>query len=97
MTDLKAKADELMKGKSNDEYKYDNLLPIYLVNHHNINPDYEAYPITENIMELEEIYYKARLFNNITNAINATWIEYPEDWMSEVLMIVRNYEEEFTC
>ena len=36
---------------------------------------------------------KAQAFDEIREAINAQWVEYPEDWASEVLRELE-YEEE---
>ena len=56
---------------------------------------YEA--ILDDIKKLRErnvaLEKKAQLFDEIFNAVNAHYVEYPEDWMVEVLKVVRNYEE----
>ncbi len=52
---------------------------------------------TEGLLkEIEDVYKKAQAFDEIREAINAQWVEYPEDWASEVLREVREleYEEE---
>ncbi|TYO56080.1 DUF1024 family protein, partial [Staphylococcus aureus] len=48
------------------------------------------------LKEIEDVYKKAQAFDEIREAINAQWVEYPEDWASEVLREVREleYEEE---
>lgn len=44
--------------------------------------------------EVEEVYRKAKAFDEIFNAVNAPYVEYPEDWMVEVLKVVRSFERE---
>ncbi|HCV6188562.1 TPA: DUF1024 family protein [Staphylococcus aureus] len=48
---------------------------------------------TEGLLkEIEDVYKKAQAFDEIREAINAQWVEYPEDWASEVLREVRELE-----
>ncbi|MGY0413999.1 hypothetical protein ACW5YJ_12285 [Staphylococcus sp. mip270_02] len=43
--------------------------------------------------ELGAYYDKAKSFDEIVKAVNAPYVEYPEDWMVDVLKVVRNFEQ----
>ncbi|MGW7932804.1 hypothetical protein BU107_13905 [Staphylococcus xylosus] len=44
--------------------------------------------------EWQKSKLKAKAFDEIFDAVNAHYVEYPEDWMVEVLKVVRNFEQE---
>lgn len=84
---IKSKAGTLMTScDSTYDYEYTNKQVLH--SYYNYSGDKAG------IEELYEVYKKARKFNKIHNAINAHWIEYPEDWMPEVYMIVNDNKEE---
>lgn len=83
---IKSKARTLMT--SNDStYDYEYTNKQVLCGYYDYSGDKAG------IEELYEVYKKAKKFNKIHNAINAHWIEYPEDWMPEVYMIVNENKE----
>ncbi|WP_239740545.1 MULTISPECIES: hypothetical protein [unclassified Mammaliicoccus] len=84
---IKSKAGTLMTScDSTYDYEYTNKQVLH--SYYNYSGEKAG------IEELYEVYKKARKFNKIHNAINAHWIEYPEDWMPEVYMIVNDNKEE---
>lgn len=87
---IKSKAGTLMTScDSTYDYEYTNKQVLH--NYYNYSGDKAG------IEELYEVYKKAKKYNEIYNAINAHWIEYPEDWMPEVYMIVNDYEGDSKC
>lgn len=87
---IKSKAGTLMTScDSTYDYEYTNKQVLH--NYYNYSGDKAG------IEELYEVYKKAKKYNQIYNAINAHWIEYPEDWMPEVYMIVNDYEGDSKC
>jgi len=87
---IKSKAGTLMTScDSTYDYEFTNKQVLH--NYYNYSGDKAG------IEELYEVYKKAKKYNEIYNAINAHWIEYPEDWMPEVYMIVNDYEGDSKC
>lgn len=87
---IKSKAETLMTScDSTYEYEYTNKQ--VLCGYYDYSGDKNG------LDELNEVYEKAKKFNEIHNTINAHWIEYPEDWMSEVYIIVNDYEGDSKC
>lgn len=87
---IKSKAGTLMTS-CDSTYEYEFMNKQVLHSYYNYSGDKAV------IDELYEVYKKAKKYNEIYNAINAHWIEYPEDWMPEVYMIVNNYEGDSKC
>lgn len=79
---IKSKAETLM-SYCDLTYRYEYTNKQVLDGYYNYSGDKNG------LDELYEVYEKAKKFNKIHNAINAHWIEYPEDWMPEVYMIVK--------
>lgn len=69
------------------DYKFEQSNKQIIQSYHSYSGDRE-----QALKEVEEVYAKAKAFNEITDVINAPWIEYPEDWMGDVLKIVREKE-----
>ncbi|UXV33128.1 hypothetical protein [Mammaliicoccus sciuri] len=87
---IKSKAETLMTScDSTYEYEFTNKQVLH--GYYNYLGDKDG------LEELYDVYKKAKKYNEIHNAINAHWIEYPEDWMPEVYMIVNNYEGDSKC
>lgn len=87
---IKSKAETLMTS-CNSTYEYEYTNKLVLCGYYDYSGDKDG------LEELYDVYKKAKKFNKIHNAINAHWIEYPEDWMPEVYMIVNNYEGDSKC
>ncbi|MEX6218989.1 hypothetical protein [Mammaliicoccus sciuri] len=87
---IKSKCGTLMTS-CDSTYKYEFTNKQVLHGYYNYSGDKAG------IEELYEVYKKAKKYNEIYNAINTHWIEYPEDWMPDVYMIVNNYEGDSKC
>lgn len=87
---IKSKCGTLMTScDSTYDYEYTNKQ--VLCGYYNYSGDKNG------LDELNEVYKKAKKYNELYNAINAHRIEYPEDWMPDVYMIVNNYEGDSKC
>lgn len=78
-------------------YEYENRLKDYLIGHKNVNPKFDGFEILESLDELQEVYQKAKAFDEIRNVEDGYYEEHgefisTEDFVYAVDTVLNNYK-----
>ncbi|MBO1213793.1 hypothetical protein J3T78_04600 [Staphylococcus nepalensis] len=79
-------------------YEYEDKLRNYLIGHKNVNPKFDGFEILQSVDELQEVYRKAKAFDEIENILNNYFENYgcypsPKEYVQEVVSVIDNYKE----
>lgn len=72
-------------------YEYEHRLRNYLIGHKNVNPKFDGFEILKSLGELQEVYRKAKAFDEILNLPDT--YGYAEDYAEDVDIIISEYKE----